>query len=161
MSRPKYTRLIAIAGPVILLDQATKAVIKHTVSLYESITVIPGLFDITHIQNPGGAFGLLADQNPTIRVVVFVFFSIVATGVIFYLYMKTDDAVPLLASAIALIFGGAIGNLIDRIRFGRVVDFLDVYIGTLHWPCFNIADSAVTIGVTIFLFHTVFRKTPG
>ena len=160
MTRSQYIRLIAVAGPVIVLDQVTKAIIKHTVPLYGSIKVIPGFFDITHIQNPGGAFGLLADQNPTVRMIVFIFFSILATGIIFHLYRKTDETMPFLASAIALIFGGAIGNVIDRIRFGRVVDFLDVYVGTVHWPSFNVADSAVTVGITIFLFHIVFNKIP-
>jgi signal peptidase II len=160
MNRSKYTKLIGIAGSIIVLDQISKAVIKKTVPLYGSITVIPGFFDISHIQNPGGAFGLLADQSPLVRMIVFIFFTSVATGIIFYLYYKTDDSLPFLASGIALIFGGAIGNLIDRIRFGRVVDFLDVYVGTVHYPSFNVADSAVSIGIAIFLYHLIFNKIP-
>lgn len=160
MNRSKYTKLIVIAGSIVILDQIVKAVIKKTVPLYSSITVIPGFFSISHIQNPGGAFGFLADQNPMLRMIVFIFFSSLAAGVIFYLYYKTDDSLPFLASGIALIFGGAIGNLLDRIRFGRVVDFLDFYIGTVHWPSFNVADSAVTIGIAIFLFHLLLNKIP-
>ena len=161
MSKSRYIKLIAIAGSIVILDQIVKAIIKNTVPLYDSITVIPGFFDISHIQNPGGAFGLLADQSPMLRMIVFIFFSSLAAGIIFYLYYKTDEtALPYLSSGIALIFGGAIGNLIDRIRFGRVVDFLDFYIGTVHFPSFNVADSAVTIGITVFLFHLLLNKIP-
>ena len=160
MSKSRYIKLISIAGSIVILDQIVKAIIKNTVPLYSSITVIPGFFNISHIQNPGGAFGLLADQSPMLRMIVFIFFSSMAAGIIFYLYYKTDDSLPFLASGIALIFGGAIGNLIDRIRFGRVVDFLDFYIGTTHWPSFNVADSAVSVGITIFLYHLLLNKIP-
>jgi signal peptidase II len=80
--------------------------------------------------------------------------------VIFLLYKNTPKTHSLLAAGFALIFGGAAGNLIDRIRFGKVVDFLDFYIGNLHWPAFNIADSAITIGIAIFIFHILFKKMP-
>jgi len=122
--------------------------------------VIPGFFNLTHIQNTGGAFGFLDDQGQGVGIVVFIVFCSVAAGFILYFYRKTVDILPFLSSGFALIFGGAIGNLIDRIRFGRVTDFLDVYIGNLHWPVFNVADSAVTIGIVIFLFHVLFNKIP-
>ncbi len=160
MNRAKYIRLAAIAGSIVVLDQIVKAIIKKMIPLYHTITVIPGFFDLSHIQNPGGAFGFLSDQDSLIRIIVFIVFASVAVGVIFYLYCKTDESLPFLAASLAMILGGAIGNLIDRIRFGRVVDFLDFYIGTLHWPSFNVADSAVSIGITIFLFHLVFNKIP-
>jgi signal peptidase II len=76
------------------------------------------------------------------------------------LYKKTPATHPLLASGFALIFGGAIGNLIDRVRFGKVIDFLDFFIGNLHWPAFNIADSAISVGITIFAVHLVLKKMP-
>jgi len=160
LSRAKVIRLTIVSGSVILLDQITKALIKTTIPLHGGVTVIPGFFNISHVQNPGGAFGLLADQSPAIRLVVFILFSAFAAGVILYLYFTVDESTPLLASAIAMIFGGAVGNLIDRIRFGRVVDFLDFYIGTAHWPSFNVADSSVTIGISVFLYHLVFSKIP-
>jgi len=160
MNRAKYIRLAAIAGSIVVSDQIVKAVIKRMIPLYHSITVIPGFFDLTHIQNPGGAFGLLSDQSPVVRVIVFVVLASVAVGVIFYLYCQTDESLPFLAAGLAMIMGGAVGNLIDRIRFGRVVDFLDFHIGTLHYPSFNVADSAVSIGITVFLFHLVFNKIP-
>ncbi|MGD8293829.1 MAG: signal peptidase II, partial [Desulfobacterales bacterium] len=90
----------------------------------------------------------------------FLFISSLAVGLIFYFYKKTPSSQPILATGFALIFGGAIGNLIDRIRFGNVVDFLDFYIGNHHWPAFNVADSAITIGISIFIFHLLLKKVP-
>jgi signal peptidase II len=156
----KYLFLLLIAGAVIALDQATKAAILHSVPLFDSIPVIPGLFSITHIHNPGGAFGLLADQSPWIRKGVFLFMSSVAAVIVLYFYHKTPKSHPWLAVGLALIFGGAVGNLIDRFRFGKVVDFLDFYIGSAHWPAFNVADSAITCGVSIFIIHLIFNRMP-
>jgi len=102
----------------------------------------------------------MANYSPVLRSIVFLFFSSLAICLIFYFYKKTPREYSLLATGFALIFGGAIGNLIDRIRFGKVVDFLDFYIGSLHWPAFNVADSAVSIGVVIFVYHFFFKKLP-
>jgi signal peptidase II len=156
----KYAKLAFIAGIVLLLDQLSKAVILTTMPLYYSITVIPGLFSITHIHNPGGAFGFLANQNPDVRRIVFIVVSSLAMCLIFYFYNTTPRSHSILATGFALIFGGAAGNLTDRIRFGSVVDFLDIYIGSYHWPAFNIADSSISIGMGIFVFHLLFRKMP-
>lgn len=156
----KYGRLLLIAGTIVITDQITKAIVLAKMALYQSIIIIPGFFSLTHIQNPGGAFGFLAQQDATVRVAVFLVASIVAIGLIFMFYRQIPRSHPFLASGLALIFGGAIGNLIDRLRFGKVVDFLDFYIGSWHYPAFNVADSAITVGVTIFLVHLVFRKLP-
>jgi len=156
----KYGRLLVIAGTIVIADQITKAVVLAKMALYQSIIIIPGFFNLTHIQNPGGAFGFLAQQDSTIRIAVFLVASTLAIGLIFLFYRQIPRSHPVLAASLALIFGGAIGNLIDRLRFGKVVDFLDFYIGNLHYPAFNVADSAITVGVTIFLGHLVFRKLP-
>ena len=156
----KYLKLAIIAGIVIILDQITKAIILHFIPLHHSISVIPGFFSITHIENPGGAFGFMANQSSALRSLIFLFFSSLAICLIFYFYKKTPEKYSLLAMGLALIFGGAIGNLIDRIRFWKVVDFLDFYVGDLHWPAFNIADSAISIGMAIFVYHFVFKKLP-
>jgi len=155
MSSPKrkYIKLAVVAGLVVLADQFTKFLILKYLPYHQSITVIAGFFDITHIHNPGGAFGLMANMSATIRTVIFLFASSVAVGLIFYFYKKTPPTYSFLATGFALIFGGAIGNLIDRARLGIVVDFLDVYLGQYHWPVFNIADSAITVGIFIFGFH--------
>ena len=157
---PKYLRLAVIAGLVVILDQITKAAILNTISLYQSISVIPGFFSLTHIQNPGGAFGFLSHHSSSLRNIVFLLISSMAIGLIFFFYKNTPKTHPFLATGLSLIFGGAIGNLVDRIRFGKVVDFLDFYIGSYHWPAFNVADSAISVGVCIFFFHLLFKKMP-
>jgi signal peptidase II len=160
MLQNKFTRLIIVAGLVVLADQITKALVIKYVPLHKNISIITGIFDITHILNPGGAFGLMADMSAVVRTVVFLFLSSLAVGLILYFYIKTPRDFFFLSSAFALIFGGAIGNLIDRVRFGVVVDYLDFYIGKYHWPAFNIADSAITVGLFIFIYHLVFKKMP-
>lgn len=156
----KYLKLAAIAGLIVIFDQITKAVIRNTLTLYHSITVIPGFFNITHILNPGGAFGFMANKSPFLRNLLFILLSSLAICLIFYFYKNTPKKYSLLSTCFALILGGALGNLIDRIRFGKVVDFLDFYIASYHWPAFNVADSAITVGITIYVFHLVFKKMP-
>jgi len=160
MPKNKYIKLLIFAGIVIFLDQLSKALIIRYLPDNQSITVLKGFFNIIHIRNPGGAFGLMANLSSTLRSLIFLFISSLAVGLIFYFYKKTPPNYRWLSAAFALIFGGAIGNLIDRIRFGTVVDFLDFYVMNLHWPAFNIADSAITAGIIIFVFHLVFKKLP-
>jgi signal peptidase II len=160
MLNNKYFKLALISGLIVMADQLTKFLVLKQLPLHHSITVITGFFSITHIQNPGGAFGLMANLSPNIRAIIFLFISSLAVGLIFYFYKKTPRNYSWLAAGFALIFGGAIGNLIDRIRFGTVTDFLDFYIGRYHWPAFNIADSAISIGIAIFVIHLLFKKIP-
>jgi len=156
----KYARLLFIAGLVLLADQASKLWILHSLDPGRVIEVIPGFFNIVHVQNPGGAFGFLAGSSPQWRALVFVFFTLVAMGMILYLYKSTPARHKWLLTAFSLIIGGALGNLLDRLRLGEVVDFLDLYAGSLHWPAFNAADSAITVGMLIFGFSLICRKTP-
>ena len=86
--------------------------------------------------------------------------ALLAIGLILYFYVHTPKTHLFLSLALALVFGGAVGNLIDRFRFGKVVDFLDVYVYDLHWPAFNVADSAITVGIVIFIYHLVLKKMP-
>lgn len=150
----------AIAGSVVLLDQLTKWLVLSQLPLYHAVTVIPGFFNLTHIRNPGGAFGFMAAGGQGVRNLLFIGVSIVAMGLIVHFYRSTPRSHPWLAVSLALIFGGAVGNLIDRLRFGEVVDFLDFYIGAAHWPAFNVADSAITVGVSVFIAHVVLGKMP-
>lgn len=156
----RYIKLAIVAFIVLVLDQITKALILHNLPLSNSISIIPGFFNLTHVQNPGGAFGFMANQSPNFRFILFFIVSLLAVCLIFFLYINTPKTHPLLATGFALIFGGAIGNLIDRIRFGKVIDFLDFHMGQLHWPAFNVADSSVSVGITIFIFHLLFKKMP-
>jgi len=156
----RYGRLVVIAGLVILIDQLSKAIILKSVPLHQSIPVIPGFFDITLILNPGGAFGFLAGQHSNLRHLFFLGVTSMAICFIVVLYRKIPPAHSLLATAFALIVGGAVGNLIDRVRFEKVVDFLDFYLGKYHWPAFNVADSAISVGMVIFICHIIFNKMP-
>jgi len=154
----KYIKLAVIAGLVVLCDQITKAIILDRFTLYQSMVVLPGIFNLTYTLNPGGAFGFLAGYSPVWRHALFIVAASLATGLVLYFYINTPKSKPLLAFGLALIFGGAIGNLIDRVRLGKVIDFLDFYIKDMHWPVFNIADSAVSIGVVIFIYHLIIKE---
>lgn len=156
----KYRFLSWVSGMVILLDQLSKAAVARWIPLHGSIPVISGLFDLTHLYNPGGAFGFLAGQGEGVRIFFFLFISSLAVIVILYFYHKTPPSYRLLSMALALILGGAVGNLIDRFRLGKVLDFLDFHVGDLHWPPFNVADSAITIGILILAWHLLFDKMP-
>lgn len=153
-------KLALIAGCVLVLDQASKWIIIKTLSPYDEVAVIPGFFNIVYYLNPGGAFGFLAGVGDTLRHLFFVVAAMLALGLVFYLYKSTPVSHRFLSAAFALIFGGAVGNLIDRLRFGQVVDFLDFHVNNWHWPAFNVADSAITVGITIFIFHLIFGKMP-
>ncbi len=156
----KYFRMLVVAGIVVVIDQLSKVIIFEMLPLYGTVSVIPGFFNITHIHNPGGAFGFLAGHSAVWRYFVFLFISSLAIGLIIYYYHKTPKTHILLSCGFALILGGAVGNMIDRVRMGIVIDFLDFYIGNLHWPAFNVADSAISIGITVFIYHLVFNKMP-
>ena len=143
----RYKLLIFVAAIVIILDQLTKAVITNYFILHESIEVTRGLFNITYIRNPGAAFGIFRGVSETFRTIFLTGISFAMMIIIFFVYRNTKGAASRIA--FSLIAGGAVGNLIDRIRFGEVIDFLDFYIGQYHWPAFNIADSAITVGVFI------------
>lgn len=158
--KQKWQWLATIAGVVVIIDQLSKAVVRFSLPRYQPVPVVEGFFSLTHIENPGGAFGFLAQHTSGLQRLFFLAGTLVAVWVLVYLYKKIPAGHVVLASGLALIMGGAIGNLIDRIRFGKVTDFLDFYIGQLHWPAFNVADSAVTVGGVIFIYHLLFRKIP-
>lgn len=150
--------LVFISGGIVVLDQITKIIVEKRFALYESVVVFEGFFSLTYILNPGAAFGFLADQNATFRMVFFLSVSVIALVLlgIFFRDTPTEDTMGL--TAISLLFGGAIGNGIDRIRLGEVIDFLDFYINQHHWPAFNVADSAITIGISLLMFHLFLHK---
>ncbi|MCK5165519.1 MAG: signal peptidase II [Desulfobacula sp.] len=160
MGQNIWARLILISGFVIIADQLTKYIIKINIALYDNIIVIKNFFNITHILNPGGAFGFFASSSPGVRKFVFLFVSSIVALLILWFYKKSAENFIFLSIGLALIFGGAVGNLIDRFIYGKVLDFLDFYMGTYHWPAFNMADSAITIGMGIFIYHIIFKKIP-
>lgn len=140
-----------IVVAVVCIDQATKVWIMGNFVLYESRVIIPDLFNLTYLTNNGAAFSILAGQPALWRQVFFIGAACAALVFIWIAQRTYGRRSGLYVVALALIAGGAIGNLIDRVRLGFVVDFLDVYIGRYHWPAFNVADSAITIGVTLFI----------
>ena len=149
LSSPWVPTLIAAA--VVLLDQLTKWWVLSTFELYESLPVIPGFFDLTFVVNTGAAFGILAGEQHLWRQLFFVSMTLVALVVLCFAFRQYRHEGRSYVIGIGLIGGGALGNLIDRLRFGHVVDFLDFSIKGHHWPAFNVADSAITVGVAFFL----------
>lgn len=156
----KYKYFVITAAVIVLLDQVTKALVLQYFQLYDVVSIVPGFFNLTHIRNPGGAFGVLAGGGSTLRNMLFLGAGSVALMMILFFLRATPDKERLMRFTLALIFGGAIGNIIDRLRFGEVVDFLDFYLGSLHWPAFNVADSAITVGIGLFVYHILFKPMP-
>lgn len=150
--------LASVTGGIILIDQLTKQQIMRTMRLHESIPVVPNLFSLTYIRNPGAAFGLLAGSSNAFRMVFFGLTSIFALGLLGTILLRMSEEDWVGRISVTGILGGAIGNLIDRLRFGEVIDFLDVYIDNYHWPAFNVADSAITVGVIFLIIHFAFEK---
>jgi signal peptidase II len=151
-----HLRFTAVILLVVLCDQASKWWIVSHFSLHESVAILPGFFNLTFLTNTGAAFGFLAGQPALWRHVFFIAVSVVALLVIGMLYLRLRRISFFYEIALALIAGGALGNLIDRVRYGSVVDFLDFYVGRHHWPAFNAADSAITVGVAVFLVYSLF-----
>ena len=146
-----------IAFLVVLADQATKAMVVSNLNIHEVRPVLQEFFNITYITNTGAAFGFLAGSDKW-RHIFFQVISVVALGGLLYLYCNSHTrSYPFLWGA-SLIFGGALGNLIDRIRHRAVIDFLDFYVNSHHWPAFNTADSAITVGGILLAWH-FFRIT--
>jgi len=146
-----YNVLIVVASCVVVADQLTKYWILTNFSLYETRTVIPGFFNLVNIRNTGAAFGLFAGNESEWRTLFFGIIALVAVFAIIFLFKHYRQKGSLYVYALSSIAGGAIGNVIDRVRFGAVVDFLDFYVGQYHWPAFNVADSAIVVGVGLFL----------
>ena len=146
------------AAVVIVLDQITKAAIVAKFVIHESYAIIDGFFNIVYVMNPGAAFGFLANMSATFRYIFFIGITVVVILLIIYYIVKSKSQNMLMVISLTLIFAGAVGNLIDRIRFGAVVDFLDVYIGTAHWPAFNVADSAISLGAMLMIWGMIMSR---
>ena len=143
---------------VVPLDQITKFYISSSMSLHDSFPVIDGLFNITYVRNTGAAFGFLAKASPMIRCTFLIAVTVAVILLIIYYIWKIKAEEKLFVFPLSLILGGAVGNLIDRVHFGYVIDFLDFYIGSYHWPAFNVADSAISIGAIILIFEVLKGK---
>jgi signal peptidase II len=155
--RPFLFLLGAITIPVILLDQGTKLFVQAHMALYESIAIIPNYLDITYTLNPGAAFSMLADAPPWVREAFLLTMACAAIVVLAVLIVRSDR-VSITSVAFALILGGATGNLIDRAVRGRVIDFMRAHYYDLNYPIFNVADSAISIGVALIFFTIFFGR---
>lgn len=157
--KKKYVILAGLSALLIALDQITKMYIHTHYQLGDSTPVIPGYFNITYVRNFGAAFGFLAESHPAFREIFFLSMPPVALLVILLILRGVDDKDWAQIIALSSVFGGAIGNYIDRIRFRYVIDFLDFHFQAVYsWPAFNIADSAIVVGVGILLFLMLFEK---
>ena len=155
MTRIHYL-IITIA--VVVLDVWTKWLVLGRIRLYEAIPVIPGFFQLVHVRNTGAAFGLGANASSNLVPILLNVGAITVFIIVAVYAFRTAVTDRALQIGLHLILGGAIGNLLDRFRFGYVVDFLDVYIGRHHWPAFNVADSAICIGIVLLFLDM--RKKP-
>jgi signal peptidase II len=156
MMKNKYLWSGSIISIVMLLDQITKYIVETRIRLHDVIAVVPGFFNLTHVRNRGAAFGILADLPASWRSAFFITITVAAVAAIIALIRKTQERV--LVTAFSLIAGGAVGNVIDRIRYGEVVDFIQWYVKSYYWPSFNVADSAISIGVGLLAIDMLFRK---
>jgi signal peptidase II len=152
---PRFVAWLGLAGAVILLDQATKLWVLGSFALHERLAVT-SFFNLVLVYNPGASFSFLADAGGWQR----WFFVALALAISVWLVVtiRRHAAERLLPSALALVRGGALGNVIDRLRFGAVVDFLDFHLAGWHWPAFNVADSAITVGVALLLWQQFTQK---
>jgi len=146
------------AAVIIALDQITKAAIMANFTLHESRSVINGFFNLVYVMNPGAAFSFLADAPAAFRSVFFFSVTALAVVLIIYYLVKSKPESLLIVTSLSLIFAGAVGNVIDRLRFGSVIDFLDVYAGAWHWPAFNVADSAISIGAALMIWEMIISR---
>jgi signal peptidase II len=155
LNRVHYLILSAL---VIVFDIWTKHLVLKSIQLHEAVPVIPNFFQLVHVRNTGAAFGLGANASSKLVPILLNVGAIAVFCVVVVYAFRTAVTDRLLQTGLHLILGGAIGNLLDRFRFGYVVDFLDVYVGTYHWPAFNVADSAICIGIALLFFDM--RKKP-
>lgn len=151
--------MLGLAALLVGVDQLTKAAVARGLALYETRTVIPGFLSIVHSRNDGAIFGFLSHGgNPALRWVLAAA-SFVALALVIYYFVKTPSRDGLMLTALSLILAGAVGNNVDRMLSGSVVDFLDLYAGRFHWPVFNVADSCISVGAVLLIF-VVFRRKP-
>ncbi|MFZ2089892.1 MAG: signal peptidase II [Desulfobaccales bacterium] len=152
MSR-KTVIFLSILVVGVALDQLTKAMVVRALTIGDQIPIIEGFFNLVLTYNKGAAFGLFANMSPSFAWIFFIFTSSLVMGVVVFLWWGVPENPVLPGLGYSLIFAGAVGNLIDRVRLGEVVDFLDFHLGDFHWPAFNVADSLVCVGAGFLLWY--------
>src|SRR5437763_4090881 len=150
-----------LVAATLVLDRWTKVLIQNRFDLNESISIIDGFFDITYVRNTGVAFGIFSSISSPAKSLLLSIFTACAAVVVITYSVRSPARNRLLQVALALILGGALGNLYDRLAYGYVVDFLEFYAGTYHWPSFNVADAAITTGVVLLALEIIRNEAPG
>jgi signal peptidase II len=156
----KSTIILTTVSVVYILDRLTKLAIIENFGLDQSHTVVAGYFDVTYIRNTGAAFGILSFLDDSFRLPFFLVTTLAAIAMLVYFIIKTRPGDVLTLIALALIIGGALGNMTDRQVYGYVIDFIDWHVGGHHWPAFNIADSGITVGVSLLGIEIFLRGKP-
>jgi signal peptidase II len=159
-NRSRWALVLVVALAVLALDQATKAWALRALPAAGTVTVIPGLFDLSLSRNTGGVFGLLAGAPSAARRAFFLGATVLALGVIGFVLRLHGRESRVLCVALALVAGGALGNLVDRLRFGSVVDFIDWYWRSHHWYTFNVADAGISTGAVLLLVQSLRPERP-
>ncbi|MEI6701971.1 MAG: signal peptidase II [Deltaproteobacteria bacterium] len=154
--KTRYSLFAIIAVVGLIIDQITKVYIDRSMRLYDSIQVFENFFHVTYVRNKGAAFSFLS--NASWRLPFFITVSIIASLVILVAFRKLRDDQKLAQVSLAMIFSGAVGNLIDRVRLGEVIDFLDVHWYRHHWPAFNVADSLICVGVLLLAIDMMLEE---
>lgn len=159
----RKSKIILITGSIIFcLDRLTKVLVERHLQLWDSVPVIKGYFDFTLVHNTGAAFGFMAVARESLRLPFLLITAACAVALLLYFIKRTDSHETLTLVALAMVVGGAAGNMADRIAYGYVIDFIDWHIGELyHWPAFNIADSGITVGVFILAYEFLVKKKSG
>jgi signal peptidase II len=147
-----------VAAGVFALDRLSKWIIETQVSFLDTYRVIPGFFDIIHSQNRGVAFGLFSDSTSAWHTFILLGFSLLALAIVVWMLWRPSRSDRLTLFGLALILGGAAGNVFDRVVWGQVTDFLELYVGEFHWPTFNVADTAIVIGSGLLLIDLLWPK---
>ncbi|HEY7404501.1 MAG TPA: signal peptidase II [Candidatus Angelobacter sp.] len=151
-------RHLLIALAVLVFDRFSKWLVIHNIALYDTISIIPGLFRLTHLENTGAAFSLFAESSSPFKTALLIAISVAALIIVAILLWARRKVFNATTLALSLIMGGAVGNLWDRLASGKVTDFLDFYIGAHHWPPFNIADSAIVVGALLLLWRALQKE---
>ncbi len=156
----KWVLALAVAVAVVVLDQWTKALIAGSMRLHQSIPLVDGVAALTYVRNTGAAFGILAGRAAALRTPFFLIISASAVALLGWFLRGLPGERRLLIVACGAVAGGAIGNMVDRVMLGEVIDFVDLSVGAYHWPAFNVADSAITLGVIVLCLDALRQPSP-
>jgi signal peptidase II len=160
MVQGKWRSALAIAAAVLVLDQLAKLLVVRFMRLHQSIALVDGFLSLTHVRNTGAAFGLFAGRLATLQVPFFLVISTIAVILLLWFLRGVAAERRLIVAACGAVIGGALGNMLDRVALGEVIDFVDVYVGAYHWPAFNVADAAITVGVTVLCLDALWQPAP-